>query len=110
MRDDSRSILTLYRRLLALRRDYPALSVGDYRGLHLPPDPAGEVLAIERIAEGETLRILLNFGSAERNLALEDGSAWTVLLSTHAGRSGETAQRNICLNPDEGVILGTLSV
>ena len=110
MRDDSRSILTLYRRLLALRRDHPALSVGDYRGLHLPSDPAGEVFAFERIAEGETLRILLNFGSAERNLALEDGSAWTVLLSTHAGRSGETAQRNICLNPDEGVILGTLSV
>ncbi len=30
MTEDPHSILTLYRRLLALRREYPALSIGDF--------------------------------------------------------------------------------
>ena len=108
LRDDSRSILTLYRRLLSLRRDYPALSVGAWRGLPLPPDLAAEVFAYERFADGETLRILLNFCNREWTVPLEDGGPWRILLSTHSGRAGDRVERQLRLEPDEGVILGPL--
>ncbi len=50
------SMLNLYRRLLALRREVAALSVG---GIALLDTPDG-VLAYERDYEGQTVRILLN--------------------------------------------------
>ncbi len=109
MRDDSRSILTLYRRLLSLRRDHPALSVGGWRSVPLPPSLATEVFAYERFEGDETLRILLNFGSAERSIPLEDDAAkqetWSVLLSTRPGRAGEATGNVLHLSPDEGVVL-----
>ncbi|MGX5775191.1 alpha-amylase family glycosyl hydrolase [Methylorubrum zatmanii] len=105
MRDDSRSILTLYRRLLSLRRDWRALSVGGYRGLPLPPSLAEAVFAYERFSDGETLRILLNFGNTDCRVPLDGQETWTVLLSTRPGRSGEPVQGEIILAPDEGTIL-----
>ncbi|SOR30504.1 putative glycosyl hydrolase [Methylorubrum extorquens] len=108
MRDDSRSILTLYRRLLSLRRDHPALSIGDWRGLPLSPDHAAEVFAFERVLDGEVLRILLNFGSSEWTIPLED-EGWTILLSTLPGRAGDRADGKARLAPNEGVILKPVS-
>ncbi|MEH3118615.1 MAG: alpha-amylase family glycosyl hydrolase [Methylorubrum populi] len=105
MRDDPRSILTLYRRLLSLRRDHPALSVGGWRGLALAPALAAEVFAFERFADGQTLRILLNFGSLEWTVPLEGAGGWTILLSTRPGRTGDRLQGRIGLGPDEGAIL-----
>ena len=105
-RDDSRSILTLYRRLLSLRRDHSALSVGAWRGLALPPDLAAEVFAYERIADGETLRILLNFSNQGWSVPLDEGGPWQILRSTHSGRAGDRVERQLRLEPDEGVILG----
>ncbi|MCP1542048.1 glycosidase [Methylorubrum extorquens] len=104
MRDDSRSILTLYRRLLSLRRDHPALSIGDWRGLPLSPDHSAKVFAFERVLDGEVLRILLNFGSSEWTIPLED-RGWTILLSTLPGRAGDRADGKVRLAPNEGVIL-----
>ncbi|QIJ74710.1 DUF3459 domain-containing protein [Methylobacterium sp. NI91] len=105
MRDDSRSILTLYRRLLSLRRDHPALSIGNWRNLTLDADLAAEVFGFERFAGDETLRILLNFSTREWRVPLHGGGAWTILLSTHAGRTGERVEGSLALGPDEGVIL-----
>ncbi|CAO4137773.1 alpha-amylase family glycosyl hydrolase [Methylorubrum aminovorans] len=105
MRDDSRSILTLYRRLLSLRRDHPALSIGNWRNLALNADLAAEVFGFERFAGDETLRILLNFSTREWRVPLHEGGAWTILLSTHAGRTGERVEGSLALGPDEGVIL-----
>ncbi|MCZ2982668.1 alpha-glucosidase C-terminal domain-containing protein, partial [Acinetobacter baumannii] len=79
-RSDSGSMLTLHRRLLALRRDHAALAVGDYRGL---PVEAADVFAYERSADGESLRVILNFGDAPQSLPVPEGD-WVVLLSTLA--------------------------
>ncbi|ODP37117.1 alpha-amylase family glycosyl hydrolase [Sphingomonas turrisvirgatae] len=86
------SMLTLYRRLLALRRAEPALSVG---GFHLLDAPDG-VLAYSRTAEGRTLRILLNLTDQPRAIDW-DGD---VLLSTL-----HSPARPGSLQPDEGLIL-----
>jgi alpha-glucosidase len=59
LRADSSTILHLYRRLLELRRDTPALRRGD---LTLLDAPAG-VLAYRRSAGGESRIVLVNFTS-----------------------------------------------
>lgn len=100
-RADPASMLTLYRRLLALRRDHAALAVGGYRAV---PLGGGEVFAYERFADEAVLRVFLNFGAAPQDLPLPEGG-WTVLLSTRAGRTGEAAGLTLALEPAEGVIL-----
>ena len=65
---DPRSMLSLYRALLALRRAEPALSVGSY----LPVEGTDEdVLAFERRDEatGRGLLVALNLGGSERDTA-----------------------------------------
>ncbi|WP_339028297.1 alpha-amylase family glycosyl hydrolase [Bradyrhizobium symbiodeficiens] len=80
MAEDPRSILTLYRRLLALRRDHPALSVGDFALVSVED----ELLVYARRHESQLLLVALNFGDRPHRLPLPD---WThggrLLLSTH---------------------------
>ncbi len=62
------------------------------------------MFAYERFADGESLRVVLNFGHAPQSLPLPEGD-WTILLSTLAGRAGAQARTTLALGPDEGVIL-----
>ena len=96
--EDPRSMLSLHRALLALRRAEPALSVGSYA----PVEGAEEdVLAYERRdgATGRGLLVALNLGGQERELP-RAASARRVLLSTRMDGGAER------LRPDEGVVLG----
>ncbi len=87
---DPGSMLSLYRRLIALRRAHPALVAG-----HIDSVAAdGPVLTYRRWLDAESLVVFLNTGDRPVRLALPG----TVLLSTHAD-PGEQ------LRPDEGVIL-----
>lgn len=90
--DDPTSMLSLYRRLLALRRATPALTTG---AMVLIDVPAG-VLAYRRSADGEDRTILLNL--TDRPVAVD----WTgdVLLSTL-----DTPANPGRLAPNEGLIL-----
>ncbi|MEN2746645.1 alpha-amylase family glycosyl hydrolase [Sphingomonas sp. T9W2] len=90
--DDPQSMLTLYRRLLALRRATPALAtgtIGDVRA-------EGDVLTYVRSDGTDRYRIALNLGHASAAIDLEPG---TVLLSTHDTATAAT------LRPDEALIL-----
>ncbi|WP_029029182.1 alpha-amylase family glycosyl hydrolase [Salinarimonas rosea] len=89
---DPGSMLALYRRLTALRRAEPALSLGSYRTLAC----ADDVLVFERRHGERRLVVALNFADAERPLAHEG----PVLLSTHAG--DRVAGR---LAPNEGRVM-----
>jgi alpha-glucosidase len=100
-RDDGRSILTLYARLIALRRGEPALEVGRFESL-----PAGDsVLAYVRTARGHESRFLvaLNLGPQPRQIALAESG--TLVLSTHLDRNEERVAGVLELRADEGVIL-----
>lgn len=96
---DPASMLTLHRRLLALRRAHMALSIGDVA----VTAKAGDVLAYERRHGDERLLVVLNLGHADQPFALPAGT-WEPLLSTldpvPASSSG-----SISLRPDEAVIL-----
>jgi alpha-glucosidase len=101
-RDDPTSMLTLYRRLIALRRATPALSIGSYLGLEAP----GNVLAYIRTHAGQRCLMVLNLGSQPqvwevRHMTIHGH----IELSTHLDRAAETVHGMIALRGDEGVIV-----
>jgi glycosidase len=103
MAEEPHSILTLYRRLLAVRRAHLALSIGDFALL----DAEGDVLAYERRHGAERLIVALNLGRRSHRLELPDwASDCRPLLSTVADATlaGDGA---LLLRADEGVILTT---
>jgi alpha-glucosidase len=100
-RDDSASMLSLYRALLALRRARPALSIGSFGALDAGP----RVLAYLRIHEGQRDAVLLNLGGeAEAVEQLGFGRA-RVLLSTRPRRGGEAFDGRLAAH--EAVVLET---
>jgi len=100
LREDQRSILTLYRRLIALRRAEPALSVGEYA----PLESRGKVLAYQRLSGDRRLAILLNL-SGDPQVHAAGPLAGRILLSTHLDRESEPAGTPLHLRPHEGLIL-----
>jgi alpha-glucosidase len=98
-RSDGASLLTLYRRLLALRRSEPALAAGRYE----PVRNQGSVLAYRRCLEDRTLLIALNMGAEPREFAF-DGRG-ELLLSTLPGNEGKRIAAVCPLRSGEGVIL-----
>jgi alpha-glucosidase len=97
---DAGSILTLYRRLLALRRATPALHSGTYRTLDGAPDT---VFAYERRSGDSRAVVLLHLGEGEARVGLPDGDGH-VALSTHSREAGASGPE-ITLGPNEGVVL-----
>jgi alpha-glucosidase len=75
-RHDPRSILHLYRRLLAARRASPALRHGDVALLDAPDD----VLAYRRSTAGDERVVLVNFGQAEVGVPLD--GRWALVASS----------------------------
>ncbi|MGH8056929.1 MAG: alpha-amylase family glycosyl hydrolase [Candidatus Entotheonellia bacterium] len=101
-RADPTSLLTLYRRLIALRRATPALAVGAYT----PQEAQGDVLAYMRVAEGERMLIVLNLSHEPQRFEPRSTQIWgQVVLSTHLDREGEQVHSSVALRADEGVLL-----
>jgi alpha-glucosidase len=100
-RDVPGSLLTLYQRLLTLRRGEPALEVGRFE----PMDADGDVLAyIRRSREGESeFLIALNLSPRPQGLRIWESGA--IALSTHLDRTGEHVEKTLELRADEGVIV-----
>jgi alpha-glucosidase len=100
------SMLQLYRRLLALRRQHAALNEGAYE----PIAVQGNVLVYARDHEGARVVVLLNFGHqpvtvSTSHLFLHASPPPAVWLSTFLDRQGRVADE-IELRPDEGLIVG----
>lgn len=79
-RADKSSLWHLYHRLIKLRHDYPALASGSYR----PVAASKQVLIYDRAGDGQTFRIVLNFGAESAKLGPVSGQ---LLASTHEGSS-----------------------
>ena len=101
--DDPASMLTLHRRLLALRRAHLALALGSITLL----DKDGDVLAYERRQGEQRLLVVLNLGQTDRHFALPDGR-WETLLST-LDLPPAIISGILCLRGDEAVILAPIA-
>jgi alpha-glucosidase len=102
LQDDAHSLLTLYRRLIALRRDEPALVGGAY-----VPLPRQEPFrAYRRDSDDRRLQVLLNLGSEPLAFNIgEQGGGGHVLLSTYLDREGEAVGEEVKCRGFEGVII-----
>jgi alpha-glucosidase len=103
-RDDAKSVLTLYRRLMALRRAEPALEVGRFELVEME----GQVLAyIRRSRRGESdFLVALNLGAQSRRVTLpRSHTSGALTLSTHLDRADERIGVAFDLRSDEGVIV-----
>jgi alpha-glucosidase len=100
---DPRSMLALFRRLIALRRASPALTVGSYRPLDTRDDLA---LAYLREHEDQRMLVALNFGTETRTLDLsEAGDEADLFCSTLLNRTGRLDLKELRVRPGEGVLL-----
>ena len=101
-RGEARSMLTLYRQLIALRRSDAALQRGDFEPLQAP----AQVLAYVRRSQvgGKAFLVALNLGAEPRQVPLA-GLRGNVALSTHLDRADERIEGALALRGDEGVIL-----
>ena len=96
---DPGSILSLYRRLLSLRRAHPALHAGSYRALDdVPPD----VFAWERRHGDDRALVFLCLGGAAREVSV--GAGWRRAASTHDAEPADVGE-TLALRPWEGAVL-----
>jgi alpha-glucosidase len=100
--EDPTSLLTLYRRLLALRRATPALVGGGYRPVDEAPN---DCFAYWRNHNEQRLLVALNFSDAPREIASPGLAAARVILSTYLDREGPLSGAVLALRPNEGVIV-----
>ena len=98
MRGDPRSLLSLYRTLIALRRQFYALSVGSFRLVNA----SEHVLIYERDHQSEQVTIALNFSSTEQRLPVVLVEQ-ELILSTYLDRRAQPAGPT--LRGDEGIII-----
>jgi alpha-glucosidase len=100
---DARSILSLYKALIALRRQLPQLRSGDY----IPIAAEGDLLLYRRRNEQGAVVIALNLGDQPVSIASDAaGLNGEILLSTFLDREGERVEGALDLRGDEGVIIG----
>jgi alpha-glucosidase len=96
---DPGSMLSLYRDLLSLRRQEPAMAVGGYERVW----SEGDVLAYIRTDGKTRFLVALNFGGEAASLP-EVGEG-TVVLGTDRSREGAQVAGHLTLAPNEGAIV-----
>jgi alpha-glucosidase len=99
---DPASMLTLTRRLLAIRRNSRALMLGGYHEVAGVPD---DCLVYERISGADRYLIALNFTGEPRTIELPDHPTGSVVLSTHLDRDDEELLTTFELRGHEGCVV-----
>ncbi len=100
--DDPASMLSLYRRLIALRRAHPALTTGSYRRLAAE----GSLILYLREQDDERFLIGLNLGPEPMRISFDGGPfTGTIEVSTNTAHEGNRFDGHLDLGPDEGVVI-----
>jgi len=99
---DPASMLNLYRRLLQMRHESPALHSGGYEALAVS---AENCFVYRRQVQGETRIAALNFSSETRKVAIPGQKSGAILLSTNMDRQETVDLGVLVLRPFEGVLL-----
>jgi alpha-glucosidase len=95
---DGRSLLSLYKALIGLRRMLPLLQSGDY----VPLAAEGDLLLYRRQGHGSSVTIALNLADQPVSIASSTaGLSGTLLLSTFLDRERETIEGTVDLRGNE---------
>jgi alpha-glucosidase len=108
--EDPQSLLTLYRRLIKLRREHPVLVHSELEFVSCE----SQLLSYRRSSEQGNLLIILNLGSEPLTYSLDGEtvgeSGARLLMSTFLDRENELLLDTVFLRLDEGVILERVRV
>jgi alpha-glucosidase len=100
---DTKSILSLYRALIALRGKLPQLVTGTYE----PVAAQGDLLLYRRMSESQAVTVALNLGAEPVSVTSSSvGFGSKILLSTFLDRESEPIDGVLDLRGNEGVIIG----
>ena len=97
-------MLSLYRRLIRLRRETPPLRTGTQELLDLGDR---DVLAYRRELDGRSALVVLNFASRPATASMPTpgaGGPWRIALSTHPRPVGDSLAGALTLAPLEALI------
>ncbi|MGD1027607.1 alpha-amylase family glycosyl hydrolase [Candidatus Binatus soli] len=97
--NDPHSMLSLYRRLIQIRKSTPALTEGSYRALDSAPE---DCLVFHRDTPAQHIVVALNFTAEPREIDLPAGK---IILSTIAAGRAESTKSPLRLGPNEAVIV-----
>ncbi|OLS24729.1 MAG: Oligo-1,6-glucosidase [Candidatus Heimdallarchaeota archaeon LC_3] len=100
--NDPFSFLTLYKRLIELRRKYSTLSLGNYKSEKLKNNSC---FVYNRIFKRNHCLIALNFSNSEQSLEIVKIKGKKILLSTYLDRQEELGSNILVLRPNEGCII-----
>jgi len=100
--EDPSSTLSLYQRLISIRRKEKALHVGSY----VPIPQEGDLLAYIRKAEGASLLIILNFGSKPASFRSEQVKLkGKILVASDLSKEGQETEEIIAIGGNEGLVI-----
>jgi alpha-glucosidase len=100
--EDAASLLNLYRRLIALRRSEPALTIGSY----VPLPAAGDLIAYVREHGAKRFVVALNLGKETTSFDLpEEAKLGRIVASTDLNRQGMDVFEALEVRTNEGVVL-----
>jgi alpha-glucosidase len=99
---DPASILSLYQRLLALRKASPALQVGTYQPVEDTPETCYLYL---RSAGQQRFLIALNFSDGSQHVVVPGERVGRIELSTYLDREGRAGPGDVVLRAHEGLIV-----
>jgi alpha-glucosidase len=100
---DTKSILNLYKALIALRRKLPQLVTGTYE----PVAAQGDLLLYRRKSDSQAVTVALNLGAEPVSVTSSSiGFGSKILLSSFLDRESEPIDGILDLRGNEGVIVG----
>ncbi|MBD0334461.1 MAG: DUF3459 domain-containing protein [Cyanobacteria bacterium Co-bin13] len=99
---DPHSILSLHRRLIALRRQEPALREGAYRWVQ----SQGTLLAYVRHAAEQQFLVILNLGDEPAQFCPPDQALQgQVIVSSNPAHEGQTVSEAVTVQGNEGLLI-----
>ena len=96
------SMLSLYRKLIHLRKQQPALQVGSYRAIQVK---SPDCFVFERELADDHFLIALNFSAKQVDLNLPEFSSGKIILSTYLDQHEVLVSNELKLRENEGAIL-----
>jgi maltooligosyltrehalose trehalohydrolase len=103
-KEPHRSLLALYRELLRLRREQPALANPDLTDADVAVDAAAEAIVVRRRDPHGEAMLVLGFGTESREVALE--GRWRRALDTadvRWGGPGSRIDETLALGPESSI-------
>lgn len=103
--NDKNSILTFYKKLVAMRKKYPVIAKGKIFFLETETDM---VLAYQRIFQEQQIVVFCNLSRKEQDIKIpKEQSSWEILLENYEGRKIPFEER-YTMRPYEIMVLGNV--